>query len=299
MALRDFGILQNFANFFASLLQFSIIMAFPKKKVSNSLNVTTCNPPASHHLDTMATSMYLILCEAHLLANVLGLCFMPPPIAIQKIICKIVHHQTHHTCHVTVCLPGAQGPNPNGGEWEDREMSLTGILSCRLCTEGGEFPKHIHPPSSKISVFLFHFQTMWHIVDLQDKISHHAAGYKLNSSIEIAKFNAATYLLLHVVSLLFLWMWGSQGCHLHQLGWVWFWRAAEKVIIGVAYIPVKLAGIFNTLGMKTHLLIHSNTMLCLFNLTLSETLMPWMEKTWVNLHKQTCVMCIECKQGGH
>ena len=70
------------------------------------------------------------------------------------------------------------------------------------------------------------------------------------------------------------------------------------VVVGAGYIAVELAGIFNALGTQTHLLIRGDTVLRTFDETIQQTLTPWMEKTGVNIHRQTHVTRVEGTKGG-
>jgi glutathione reductase (NADPH) len=47
-------------------------------------------------------------------------------------------------------------------------------------------------------------------------------------------------------------------------------------VVGAGYISVELAGVFNTLGTETHLIIRHDAVLRTFDPVLSETLMPYM-----------------------
>jgi glutathione reductase (NADPH) len=68
-------------------------------------------------------------------------------------------------------------------------------------------------------------------------------------------------------------------------------------VIGAGYIAVELAGIFNALGTKTHLVIRGETVLRTFDPTLQQTLTPWMEKSGVKLHKKSHVTKVEGERG--
>jgi glutathione reductase (NADPH) len=48
------------------------------------------------------------------------------------------------------------------------------------------------------------------------------------------------------------------------------------VVVGAGYIAVELAGVFNTLGTDTHLVIRHDQVLRNFDPMLSETLVPYM-----------------------
>ncbi|TFK34837.1 glutathione reductase [Crucibulum laeve] len=80
-----------------------------------------------------------------------------------------------------------------------------------------------------------------------------------------------------------------------------FFDLAEQpkrvAVIGAGYIAVELAGIFNTLGTETHLIIRGETVLRTFDPILQETLTPWMEKTGLHLHKSSHVTKVEGVRG--
>ena len=69
------------------------------------------------------------------------------------------------------------------------------------------------------------------------------------------------------------------------------------VVVGAGYIAVELAGIFNTLGSETHLLIRGDTVLRTFDPSIQEVLTPWMEHTGIKLHRQTQVTKVEGEPG--
>ena len=69
------------------------------------------------------------------------------------------------------------------------------------------------------------------------------------------------------------------------------------VVVGAGYIAVELAGIFNTLGTETHLLIRGDTVLRTFDPAIQEVLTPWMQHTGINIHRQTQVTKVEGKPG--
>lgn len=68
-------------------------------------------------------------------------------------------------------------------------------------------------------------------------------------------------------------------------------------VVGAGYIAVELAGIFNTLGSETHLVIRGETVLRTFDPDLQSTLTPWMEKTGVKIHKKSNVVKVEGEKG--
>lgn len=68
-------------------------------------------------------------------------------------------------------------------------------------------------------------------------------------------------------------------------------------VVGAGYIAVELAGIFNTLGSETHLIIRHEKVLRTFDPVLQDTLTNWMEHTGMNVHKQSKVVKVEGVQG--
>jgi len=70
------------------------------------------------------------------------------------------------------------------------------------------------------------------------------------------------------------------------------YQPKKVVIVGAGYISVELAGIFNTLGTETHLVIRQDAVLRTFDPSLNEVLMPWMEKTGMNVHKKSNVVSV-------
>ncbi|KAI0032360.1 glutathione-disulfide reductase [Vararia minispora EC-137] len=68
-------------------------------------------------------------------------------------------------------------------------------------------------------------------------------------------------------------------------------------VAGAGYIAVELAGVLHTLGSETHLLIRGDKVLRTFDPSLQDVLTPWMEKTGVNIHKQTKVTRVEGQRG--
>ncbi|VDC03895.1 unnamed protein product [Peniophora sp. CBMAI 1063] len=69
------------------------------------------------------------------------------------------------------------------------------------------------------------------------------------------------------------------------------------VVVGAGYIAVELAGVLHTLGTETHLVIRHDKVLRTFDPSLQDVLTPWMEKTGVNIHKNTNVVKVEGKRG--
>lgn len=68
-------------------------------------------------------------------------------------------------------------------------------------------------------------------------------------------------------------------------------------VVGAGYIAVELAGVLNTLGTETHLIIRHDNFLRTFDPTLYETLGKWAEHTGINIHKQTKVVRVEGERG--
>jgi glutathione reductase (NADPH) len=196
---------------------------------------------------------------------------------------------------------------------------------------------------------------MWHAADLQDKIAHHAAGYKF-TGIAPPKFDWTAFkhqrdAYIHKLNGIYATNFEKEGVEYHH-GYGRLTSAnsvevtlpdgstytlnADKIciavggqpvipsddavpgaslginsdgffaleqqpkrvaVIGAGYIAVELAGIFNTLGTETHLIIRGKTVLRTFDPTLQETLTPWMEKTGVKLHKESNVVRVEGQKG--
>jgi len=196
---------------------------------------------------------------------------------------------------------------------------------------------------------------MWHAADLQDKIAHHAAGYKFNG-VSAAKFDWAAFkpqrdAYIRKLNGIYASNFEKEGVEYHHgygrltsansvevtlPGGGKYTLNADKIcvavggrpvvpsddqipgaslgidsdgffaleeqpkrvaVIGAGYIAVELAGIFNTLGTETHLLIRGETVLRTFDPTIQETLTPWMEKTGVKLHKKSNVVKVEGQKG--
>ncbi|CAO1617351.1 unnamed protein product [Parajaminaea phylloscopi] len=68
-------------------------------------------------------------------------------------------------------------------------------------------------------------------------------------------------------------------------------------VVGAGYIAVELAGVFNTLGTETHLLIRHDTFLRTFDPIIGETLQEYMGKTGLNVHQKTNIKRVERKGG--
>lgn len=69
-------------------------------------------------------------------------------------------------------------------------------------------------------------------------------------------------------------------------------------LIGAGYISVELAGVFNSLGSETHLLIRHDTFLRAYDPIISETLQEHMANTGLNVHKNICLEKITGEKGG-
>ncbi|KAM6500926.1 glutathione-disulfide reductase [Amanita muscaria] len=68
-------------------------------------------------------------------------------------------------------------------------------------------------------------------------------------------------------------------------------------VVGAGYIAVELAGIFNSLGSETHLIIRGNTVLRTFDPVIQETLTSWMEHTGAKIHKKSKVVKVQGQKG--
>ena len=196
---------------------------------------------------------------------------------------------------------------------------------------------------------------MWHAADLQDKLVHHAPGYKFEG-ISKPKFDWAAFkpqrdAYIRKLNGIYASNFEKEGVEYHH-GYGRLTSAntvevtlpdggkytlnADKIcvavggrpiipsddkisgaslgidsdgffaleeqpkrvaVIGAGYIAVELAGIFNTLGSETHLLIRGETVLRTFDPMIQETLTPWMEKTGVNMHKKSNVVKVEGQKG--
>ena len=69
-------------------------------------------------------------------------------------------------------------------------------------------------------------------------------------------------------------------------------------VVGAGYIAVELAGVFHTLGSETHVVIRHDKVLRTFDPLLQDTLTPYMEKTGINIHKQSNVKKVEKTESG-
>jgi len=70
------------------------------------------------------------------------------------------------------------------------------------------------------------------------------------------------------------------------------------VVVGAGYIAVELAGVFNTLGTETHLVIRHDKVLRTFDPMLQDVLGPYMQKTGMNVHKSSNVKKVEKLSNG-
>lgn len=68
-------------------------------------------------------------------------------------------------------------------------------------------------------------------------------------------------------------------------------------VVGAGYIAVELAGVLNTLGSETHLIIRQDHFLRTFDPTIYETLGTWAEHTGIKIHKKTKVTKVEGAKG--
>ncbi|CAD6938984.1 unnamed protein product, partial [Tilletia laevis] len=76
-------------------------------------------------------------------------------------------------------------------------------------------------------------------------------------------------------------------------------RIPKRVaVVGAGYIAVELAGVFNTLGSETHLLIRHDTFLRPFDSVIAETLQEYMDQTGLKVHKKTNITKVEGQKGG-
>lgn len=197
---------------------------------------------------------------------------------------------------------------------------------------------------------------MWHAADLQDKISHHAAGYKIKGiekpTFDWAAFKPQRDAYIHKLNGIYANNFDKEGVEYHHgtgrltsantvevtlpdgkgkytlntdkiciaVGGHPIIPSDDKIpgaslgidsdgffdleeqprrvaVIGAGYIAVELAGVFNSLGTETHMVIRGETVLRTFDHTLQETLTPWMEKTGVKIHKTSNVTKVEGVKG--
>lgn len=68
-------------------------------------------------------------------------------------------------------------------------------------------------------------------------------------------------------------------------------------VVGAGYIAVELAGVLNTLGSEVHMFIRGQTVLRTFDVTIQETLTPWMAHTGIQFHKGHQVTKVEGVKG--
>jgi len=69
-------------------------------------------------------------------------------------------------------------------------------------------------------------------------------------------------------------------------------------VVGAGYISVELAGVFNTLGTETLFIFRLDAVLRTFDNVLSDTLMPYMEKTGMHVHKNSNTTKVEKTESG-
>ncbi|CAD6952171.1 unnamed protein product, partial [Tilletia caries] len=69
-------------------------------------------------------------------------------------------------------------------------------------------------------------------------------------------------------------------------------------VVGAGYIAVEFAGVFNTLGSETGLLIRHDTFLRPFDSVIAETLQEYMDQTGLKVHKKTNITKVEGEKGG-
>ncbi|KAI0093747.1 glutathione reductase [Irpex rosettiformis] len=68
-------------------------------------------------------------------------------------------------------------------------------------------------------------------------------------------------------------------------------------VVGAGYIGAELAGVLNTLGSETHLIIRHDDFLRTFDHTLYEALGSWAEHTGIKIHRQSNVTKVEGQKG--
>ncbi|KDQ59619.1 hypothetical protein JAAARDRAFT_205643 [Jaapia argillacea MUCL 33604] len=68
-------------------------------------------------------------------------------------------------------------------------------------------------------------------------------------------------------------------------------------VVGAGYIAVELAGIFNTLGSETHLIIRQDRVLRTFDPTVQDTITNWMQHTGIHIHKGSRVVKVTGQKG--
>ncbi|KAI0684148.1 glutathione reductase [Cytidiella melzeri] len=68
-------------------------------------------------------------------------------------------------------------------------------------------------------------------------------------------------------------------------------------VVGAGYIAVELAGVLNTLGSETHLIIRQDNFLRTFDPTIYESLGTWAEHTGIKIHKRSNVTKVEGQPG--
>ena len=78
------------------------------------------------------------------------------------------------------------------------------------------------------------------------------------------------------------------------------WREQPKrvAVVGAGYIAVELAGMLNSLGSETHLIIRHEKFLRQFDSIISDTLTDYMSQTGLHLHKSSNVKRVAGEKGG-
>ena len=69
-------------------------------------------------------------------------------------------------------------------------------------------------------------------------------------------------------------------------------------VVGAGYIAIELAGVLNTLGSETHLVVRRDKILRNFDPSLQDVLLPWMQHTGINFHGNTSIVKVEGQRGG-
>lgn len=72
----------------------------------------------------------------------------------------------------------------------------------------------------------------------------------------------------------------------------------RAAVVGAGYIAVELAGVMNTLGTETHLVIRHDKFLRNFDPIISDTLQEYMGKTGLNVHQKTNIKRVTGEKGG-
>ena len=69
-------------------------------------------------------------------------------------------------------------------------------------------------------------------------------------------------------------------------------------VVGAGYIAIELAGVLNTLGSQTHLIVRRDKVLRSFDPSLQDVLLPWMQHTGVKFHGNSQVVKVEGQREG-